>query len=617
MSLFSLLNPANIIPRFPPYPGPYAVGSFELEIPVASLGGMAGVAETVQFRVFYPTEKPVEIPISAQPASSWWGSKCDKKTAAATATAAVDPAQEEKLSEAVNQTTATGGAKPVRWLPEPHQREYLSAYVRFLGASSGFAEIVSYGGRLLHYITLPVTADAPLLPKPLDHRFPTMIFSHGLGGTRLAYSHICGSMASYGIVVVAPEHRDGSAPVSFVKSSSPDSPETEISGSKPESGEPGIDDTANTPPQKDANGRAQVDYITHPHHPSEETAAGRNAQLEIRMHEVSLIYTALCKLDRGILPANSSISTPGEAGKDLLSTFKDRLDIRTPGRLIWAGHSFGASTMFQMIKTVATPPSTNPDFAPLFTPPPSDDDVLPLKAQITADSPLMLLDLWCLPLLGKRTSALFKHPLPQIAADKGRNVLAVMSEEFWKWKENLNGVRRVLSHDPGRKRGTEHHKWFEQWDEHHESLASLESAQLEVGGQIVAPQGVTPTPTRPASVAGREQPRFFYALKSAHLSQSDFGVLFPRAIRKAEEPERILELNVRAAVQWLRDAGYAGVLGGYEGEVGGDEAIFEGEVEGWARIGLEEVEAAVEGTGGSGGGEGLEGEEGIVERVAE
>jgi platelet-activating factor acetylhydrolase len=138
MSLFSLLNPANIIPRFPPYPGPYAVGSFEVEIPVASLGAMTGVAETVQFRVFYPAEKPAERPISAQPASSWWGSKCDKKTA----TAAVDPAaQEEKLSEPVN--PATGGAKPVRWLPEPHQREYLSAYARFLGASSGFAEIVS------------------------------------------------------------------------------------------------------------------------------------------------------------------------------------------------------------------------------------------------------------------------------------------------------------------------------------------------------------------------------------------------------------------------------------------------------------------------------------------
>lgn len=122
---------------------------------------------------------------------------------------------------------------------------------------------------------------------------------------------------------------------------------------------------------------------------------------------------------------------------------------------------------------------------------------------------------------------------------------------------------------------------------------------LEIGGQIVPPQGTTPAPTRPSSSAGVEveveAPRFFYALKSAHLSQSDFGVLFPRAIRRAEEPVRILELNVRAAVQWLREAGF--VLGGgeAEGEAEGDKAIFEGEVEGWRRIGLEEVEEGVEG----------------------
>lgn len=118
MSLLSRLNPANLIPRFPPYPGPYAVGSFEVEIPVKSLappGTVDGVAETVQFRIFYPAQKPAE-----NPAGGWWG-QGDKK-------------QEDP---------STTIPKPVRWLPEPHQREYLSAYARFLGASSGFAEIVS------------------------------------------------------------------------------------------------------------------------------------------------------------------------------------------------------------------------------------------------------------------------------------------------------------------------------------------------------------------------------------------------------------------------------------------------------------------------------------------
>lgn len=144
MSLFS-----RLIPSFPPYPGPYAVGSFELEIPVASLAATAPdattttttIADTVQFRVFYPTEKktPAERPISAQPAGSWWGGK----------TTPVDPAdalqqgEDQKPPEPAPALDPPSGAKPVRWLPEPHQREYLSAYARFLGASSGFAEIVS------------------------------------------------------------------------------------------------------------------------------------------------------------------------------------------------------------------------------------------------------------------------------------------------------------------------------------------------------------------------------------------------------------------------------------------------------------------------------------------
>ena len=50
----------------------------------------------------------------------------------------------------------------------------------------------------------------------------------------------------------------------------------------------------------------------------------------------------------------------------------------------------------------------------------------------------------------------------------------------------------------------------------------------------------------------------FYVEHSQHFNQSDFGVLFPHLTRrfaKAEEPERILELNTRAMVEVMREAG--------------------------------------------------------------
>ena len=48
--------------------------------------------------------------------------------------------------------------------------------------------------------------------KAPSERYPLIIFSHGLVGTRNTYSQYCSALASEGNIVLAVEHRDGSGP---------------------------------------------------------------------------------------------------------------------------------------------------------------------------------------------------------------------------------------------------------------------------------------------------------------------------------------------------------------------------------------------------------------------
>jgi len=143
----SLLSRLNVVPQFPAYKGPYTVASFELEIPVASLPASqrppddAESISTVQFRVFYPTAQKFnpQTPDSTQAARG--SAKAPKNAADGDKTKA---GWTHGWFHRHGHHEAQQPSKSVYWLPEPHQREYLSGYARFMGAGSGLAELISY-----------------------------------------------------------------------------------------------------------------------------------------------------------------------------------------------------------------------------------------------------------------------------------------------------------------------------------------------------------------------------------------------------------------------------------------------------------------------------------------
>ncbi|KAL7791421.1 platelet-activating factor acetylhydrolase, isoform II domain-containing protein [Trichoderma ceciliae] len=441
--LSAYLSRLSPVPAFPEYSGPFKVGTIDVEIPVAHLPcptprpDNASEIPTVLFRVFYPA-------------------------------------------------VAESSEKLISWLPAP-QRHYIFAYTKFMGVGHTLAELLSFLPRHVHYTSIPAHKNATLESAETENkRWPTMIFSHGLGGSRNSYSYIAGSLASHGIVVICPEHRDGSAVTSFVR----------------------------VPGQHGRLARKVIPYNRISHDVTPEVYEAREAQLRIRLWEMGLIHEAVLAMDAGRELTNLNITTPS------LSQFVGRLHVNDPGSIIFAGHSFGSTTVYQLLKSTyyAAVPEVAAMESPLFTP--AEDTSI--RKQVTEKSVTMLLDMWCLPLLAPNSGPLFNLPLPLYAdvpsAPGGTALLAVESEAFFKWPEHLHTTARLLSPDP--------------------------TAKV-----------VTPAIFERPSGNKLPEPSFFYVVSSAHLSQSDFGILFPLLTRKvfnAVEPERALRLNLRAQLQFLR-----------------------------------------------------------------
>ena len=142
-------------------------------------------------------------------------------------------------------------------------------------------------------------------PNTSDKKFPCVVFSHGLGGSRCVYSSFCLELASYGYIVAAVEHRDKSASATYYLKENPSS----------------FQDPQWIPYHK----------LTE----NEDEFQLRNSQVHQRAKECMQTLNFLEQLNEGQPPKNllgAVFDSP---------QFKDRLDLNNVSIM---GHSFGGVT---------------------------------------------------------------------------------------------------------------------------------------------------------------------------------------------------------------------------------------------------------------------------------
>lgn len=331
----------RVFHALPCYTGPYSVGYLEAEIPVDDPRSFSRIKresrpalqlDTVLFSAYYPT----------------------------------DPGQ-------------VAGRTRVPWLPRPRVPT-CKGYAKFFSIPN--FPVTAYMACTCMFTKLPAFRNSKLAegrppgagkaasktrsdnPKT---KFPVVILSHGLGGSRTMYSTVCGDLASYGFVVVAMEHRDGSGARSYVNvPEGRDSPELtqdergSASGSEIKSANDGKDDG------RPKRGRSyMVDYIfpkdnaedTAPHNPIGVDHELRDAQIQMRLAEIGEVYKVLQIINAGDpkdcirnknlrKKPNQGSSSKGLDGIEW-SDWKGRLSLENVTAM---GHSFGGATTVQILR---------------------------------------------------------------------------------------------------------------------------------------------------------------------------------------------------------------------------------------------------------------------------
>ena len=201
--------------------------------------------------------------------------------------------------------------------------DYLIGFVKFMQAMLArwpswaprgefmFIDQISYIAPLMHlgcthvWKLLNGRVHCPILkaaPVSRDKQWPVVVFSHGMGCSRFAYSRICTDIASHGFIVAATEHRDGSAALSYTME------------------------------------RGEKIWIQHRRiEDGEKEYSVRNGQLKLRIAEVVRTLNLMEELNHG----SNITNVLEDAAEYKLDVFKNMMDLSKP---ILTGHSYGGAT---------------------------------------------------------------------------------------------------------------------------------------------------------------------------------------------------------------------------------------------------------------------------------
>lgn len=392
----------RIFHSLPYYTGPYSVGYMELELPAeqprtfSNIKRESGHAQldTVLFGIYYPTN-------------------ADPRDRASTR---------------------------VPWLPRPRVLT-CRGYSKFFNLPH--QPVTAYMASTCMFTKLPAirnTRVAQARPSsqgeetgppgvdPRKPKFPVVVFSHGLGGSRTMYSTVCGDLASYGFVVVAMEHRDGSGARSYVNVP----PDRESPGlrqrrrssageAEPKRPAAGIDGADARPKRARSY---MVDYLF-PKDNAQDTAPNnakgvdrelRGAQIEMRIAEIEEAYKVLQVINEGDpddkIKNHNLRKKPnrGSSSKGLegihWADWTDRLSLDDVTAM---GHSFGGATTVQILRR---------------------DDRFPWIAQG------ILLDAW-----GPATP----EAAPGSKQTITKPLLSIGSEAFMHWTANYDKITQICA----------------------------------------------------------------------------------------------------------------------------------------------------------------------------